>query len=60
MKSFHVECSAPHGPTFEETVQAEDQKAAKKLVQAHAKAQGMNPTHFTATEVPQPRVPAAV
>ena len=52
MKTFRVECSNPHGPTFEETVQAEDPKAAKKLAAGHAKEKGMNPTHFTATEVP--------
>lgn len=60
MKHFHVVCSAPHGPDFEETVQAEDQKAAKKLAAAHAKAQGMSPTHFTACEVDAPCQPVGV
>jgi len=60
MKYFHVECSAPHGPSFEETVLADDAKAAKKLVAGHAKEKGLSPTHFTATEVPQPRVATAV
>lgn len=58
MKHFHVECESPHGPKYEETVQAADPKSAKKLVAARAMAQGFAPTHFTAVEVEAPRASA--
>lgn len=54
-KSFHVECrefQAAKGPIFEETVEAIDAKAAKKLAAAHAKEKGLHPTAFIAVEVP--------
>ena len=51
MKTYHVECQAPHEPCYGETVEATDEKAAKKLVAARAKANGFHPTSFKAVEV---------
>lgn len=53
MKTFHVECRTMGKPTFEETVEATDAKAAKKIAAAHAVENGFSPTAFTAVEVPQ-------
>jgi len=55
MKTFHVACESAHGPSYEETVRADDPKSAKKLVAARAKEKGLNPTHFTAIEVATPK-----
>ena len=51
MKTYHVQCDCVHGPSYEETVTAEDPKSAKKLVAARAKEQGLYPTAFKAVEI---------
>ncbi len=52
MTTFHVACEERRGPCFSETVEAPDEKTAKRLVAAHAAASGFCPTIFKAKVVP--------
>ena len=54
MKTYHVECQSPHESCYVETVEASDEKSAKKLVAASAKANGFHPNSFKATEIKNP------
>ena len=54
MKTYIVECQAPHEPCYSETVQALDAKAAKKIVAAHAQGCGFHPTRFRVVELSLP------
>lgn len=58
MKTFQVECQERKGPCYAETVEAPDEKTAKKVVAARAKASGFNPTRFTAIEITPTKNPA--